>query len=32
MAGDENVTDFDNLILDETVLERLTADDKSYLE
>jgi len=32
MAGDSDVTDFDNLILDEDPLERLTADDKAYLE
>jgi len=32
MAGDADITDFDNLILDETSIERLTADDKTYLE
>lgn len=32
MAGDTDVTDFDNLILDEDPLERLTAADKTYLE
>mmetsp|Transcript_14948 Transcript_14948/g.20266 ORF Transcript_14948/g.20266 Transcript_14948/m.20266 type:complete len:191 (-) Transcript_14948:999-1571(-) len=32
MAGDTDVTDFDNLILDETALERLTQADKDYLQ
>lgn len=32
MAGDADITDFDNLILDETTIESLTTDDKTYLE
>lgn len=32
MAGEADITDFDNLILDETQIERLKADDKTYLE
>jgi len=32
MAGDADVTEFDNLILDDDPLERLTAEDKEYLE
>lgn len=32
MAGETNVTDFDNLILDETQVERLSREDKEYLE
>lgn len=32
MAGDAEIAEFDNLILDETRIERISADDKAYLE
>lgn len=32
VAEDENVEEFDNLVLDEAVIEKLTKEDKEFIE